>query len=52
MDETTCREFVLTRVDDHALTLEVAGHAALERLYAEAHRRRLVAATPPLDAVS
>ena len=47
----TCRRFVLMYVNDYTVRLGDEGHAALERLFAEAHRRGLLPAIPPLDSV-
>jgi predicted solute-binding protein len=38
-------------VNDLTLRLGDQGHAALERLFSEAHRRGLLESVPPLDAV-
>jgi 1,4-dihydroxy-6-naphthoate synthase len=51
IDKETCRRFVLMYVNDYTVTLGVEGHAALERLFTMAHRRGLIPAVPPLDAV-
>ena len=51
IDKETCRRFVLMYVNNYTLELGPDGRAALERLYAEAHRRGLLPAIPPLDAV-
>ena len=51
IDKETCRRFVLMYVNDYTLRLGDEGRAALERLYAEAHRRGLLPEIPPLDAV-
>ena len=51
IDRETCRRFVLMYVNDFTLRLGDEGHAALERLFTEAHRRGLLPAIPPLDAV-
>ena len=51
IDKETCRRFVLMYVNDYTLRLGDDGRAALERLFTEAHRRGLLPAVPPLDAV-
>jgi len=51
IDKETCRRFVLMYVNDYTLRLGDEGRAALERLFTEAHRRGLLPAIPPLDAV-
>ena len=51
IDRETCRRFVLMYVNDYTLRLGDDGRAALERLFTEAHRRGLLPAIPPLDAV-
>ncbi len=51
IDKETCRRFVLMYVNDYTLRLGDEGRAALERLFSEAHRRGLLPAIPPLDAV-
>ena len=51
IDKETCRRFVLMYVNDFTLRLGDDGRAALERLFTEAHRRGLLPAIPPLDAV-
>jgi 1,4-dihydroxy-6-naphthoate synthase len=51
IDKETCRRFVLMYVNDYTLRLGDEGRAALERLFTEAHRRQLIPAVPPLDAV-
>ena len=47
----TCRRFVLMYVNDYTVKLGDEGHAALQRLFSEAHRRGLLPAVPPLDSV-
>jgi 1,4-dihydroxy-6-naphthoate synthase len=49
IDRETCRRFVLMYVNDHTLALGDDGCLALERLFALAHRRGLIAAVPPID---
>jgi 1,4-dihydroxy-6-naphthoate synthase len=51
IDKETCRRFVLMYVNDYTVSLGAEGRAALERLFTEAHRRGLLPAVPPLDAV-
>jgi len=51
IDRETCRRFVLMYVNDYTVSLGVEGRAAVERLFAEAHRRGLVPAVPPIDPV-
>jgi 1,4-dihydroxy-6-naphthoate synthase len=51
IDKETCRRFVLMYVNDYTVRLGVEGMAALERLFSEAYRRKLIPAMPPLDAV-
>ena len=51
IDKETCRRFVLMYVNDYTVRLGAEGMAALERLFGEAHRRGLIEAIPPLDAV-
>jgi len=51
IDRETCRRFVLMYVNDYTVRLGDDGRAALERLFTEAHRRGLLPAIPPLDAV-
>ena len=51
IDRETCRRFVLMYVNDLTVRLGDEGHAALERLFSEAHRRGLLPAIPPLDSI-
>jgi 1,4-dihydroxy-6-naphthoate synthase len=51
IDRETCRRFVLMYVNDYTVSLGAEGRAAVERLFAEAHRRGLVAAVPPIDPI-
>jgi 1,4-dihydroxy-6-naphthoate synthase len=51
IDRETCTRFVLMYVNDYTVTLGAEGRAALERLFGEAHRRGLIPAVPPLDAI-
>lgn len=49
IDRETCRRFVLMYVNDYTVALGAEGRQALQRLYALAHARGLIAALPPLD---
>ena len=51
IDKETCRKFVLMYVNDYTVRLGDDGRAALARLFGDAHRRKLIPAMPPLDAV-
>jgi 1,4-dihydroxy-6-naphthoate synthase len=51
IDRETCRRFVLMYVNDYTVSLGAEGRAAVQRLFAEAHRRGLVAAVPPIDPI-
>jgi 1,4-dihydroxy-6-naphthoate synthase len=51
IDKETCRRFVLMYVNDYTVSLGAEGRAAITRLFAEAHRRRLIEAVPPFDPV-
>jgi 1,4-dihydroxy-6-naphthoate synthase len=51
IDRETCRRFVLMYVNDYTVRLGIEGHQALERLYALAHAKGLIAHVPPLDPV-
>jgi len=51
IDKETCKKFVLMYVNDYTVRLGQDGMAALARLFNEAHRRGLIPAVPPLDAV-
>lgn len=51
MDRATCRRFVGLYVHDAMIRLGDEGRAALIRLFAEAHRRGLIEAAPPLDPI-
>jgi 5,8-dihydroxy-2-naphthoate synthase len=51
IDRETCRRFVLMYVNDLTVRLGDGGHAALERLFTEAHRRGLLPEIPLLDAI-
>src|SRR5216117_2207498 len=47
IDKETCKRFVLMYVNDYTKRLGPDGKAALERLYALAHARKLIPAVPP-----
>ncbi len=51
IDKETCRRFVLMYVNDYTVSLGRDGRAALERLFGKAHRKGLIPAIPPLDAI-
>ncbi len=51
IDKETCRRFVLMYVNELTVSLGPEGRAALERLFGDAHRRGLIPAVPPLDAI-
>lgn len=51
IDRETCRRFVLMYVNDYTISLGIEGRQALERLYALAHAKGLIAHVPPLDPV-
>jgi len=51
IDKETARRFVLMYVNDYTVKLGDEGMAALTRLFTDAHRRKLIPAVPPLDAV-
>lgn len=51
MDRATCRRFVDMYVNDYTVALGEEGRAALARLYADAHRKGLLPAVPPIDPV-
>ncbi len=51
IDKETCRRFVLMYVNDHTLALGRDGRAAIERLFAMAHAKGLIAEVPPIDPV-
>jgi 5,8-dihydroxy-2-naphthoate synthase len=51
IDKETCRRFVLMYVNDFTLALGKDGRAAIERLFAMAHQKGLVAAVPPIDPI-
>lgn len=51
IDKETARRFVLMYVNDYTVTLGDEGMVALKRLFTDAHRKKLIPAVPPLDAV-
>jgi 5,8-dihydroxy-2-naphthoate synthase len=51
IDKETCRRFVLMYVNDYTVALGAEGRAALERLFAEARGRGLIATVPPIDPI-
>ncbi len=51
IDKETARRFVLMYVNDYTVKLGDEGMAALKRLFTDAHRKKLIPAVPPLDAV-
>jgi 1,4-dihydroxy-6-naphthoate synthase len=51
IDKETARRFVLMYVNDYTVKLGDEGMAALQRLFSDAHARKLIPAIPPLDAV-
>jgi 1,4-dihydroxy-6-naphthoate synthase len=51
IDKETCRKFVLMYVNDYTKRLGPDGKAALERLYALAHSKKLIPAIPPVDPI-
>ena len=51
IDKETATRFVLMYVNDYTVTLGDEGMAALTRLFTDAHRKKLIPAIPPLDAV-
>ena len=51
IDKETATRFVLMYVNDYTAKLGDQGMAALRRLFADAHARKLIPAIPPLDAV-
>ena len=51
IDKETCRRFVLMYVNDFTLSLGAEGRAAIDRLFAMAHARGLIAAVPPIDPI-
>jgi 1,4-dihydroxy-6-naphthoate synthase len=51
IDRETCERFVLMYVNDLTQALGAEGRAALEALFARAHRQGLIPAIPPVDPV-
>src|SRR5213596_1180177 len=51
IDRETCRRFVLMYVNEFTLALGTEGRAAVERLFAEAQRKGLIATVPPIDPI-
>jgi 1,4-dihydroxy-6-naphthoate synthase len=51
IDKETCRRFVLMYVNDFTLALGAEGRAAIDRLYAMAHRKGLIPAVPVVDPI-
>ena len=51
IDKETCRRFVLMYVNEFTLALGTEGRAAVERLFAEAQRKGLIATVPPIDPI-
>ena len=51
IDKETCRRFVLMYVNDYTLALGPDGRAAIERLFAMAHAKGLIAEIPPIDPI-
>src|SRR5205809_83139 len=51
IDKETCRKFVLMYVNDYTLALGPDGRAAIERLFAMAHAKGLIAEVPPIDPI-
>jgi len=51
IDKETATRFVLMYVNDYTVKLGDEGMAALKRLYTDAHRKKLIPAIPPLDAI-
>ncbi|HEV8640458.1 MAG TPA: MqnA/MqnD/SBP family protein [Methylomirabilota bacterium] len=51
IDKETARRFVLMYVNDYTVKLGDEGMAALKRLFTDAHRKKLIPAIPPLDAI-
>src|SRR3972149_1616534 len=49
--QETCRKFVLVYVNDYTTRLGSEGKAALERLYAIAHAKKLIREIPPVDPI-
>ena len=51
IDKETAKRFVLMYVNDYTVKLGDEGMAALKRLFTDAHRKKLIPAIPPLDAI-
>jgi 1,4-dihydroxy-6-naphthoate synthase len=51
IDKETATRFVLMYVNDYTVKLGDEGMAALKRLFTDAHKKKLIPAIPPLDAV-
>src|SRR5262249_53313575 len=51
IDKETCKRFVLMYVNDYTKRLGADGRAALERLYALAHSKKLIPTIPPVDPI-
>jgi 1,4-dihydroxy-6-naphthoate synthase len=51
IDKETATRFVLMYVNNYTVTLGDEGMAALKRLFTDAHKKGLIPAIPPLDAV-
>src|SRR6266705_3475476 len=51
IDKETCKKFVLMYVNDYTKRLGPEGKAALERLYAMAHSKKLIPTLPPVDPI-
>jgi 1,4-dihydroxy-6-naphthoate synthase len=51
IDKETCRKFVLMYVNHYTKRLGPDGKAALERLYAMAHAKKLIPTIPPVDPI-
>jgi 1,4-dihydroxy-6-naphthoate synthase len=51
IDKETATRFVLMYVNNYTVKLGDEGMAALKHLFTEAHRKKLIPAIPPLDAI-
>jgi 1,4-dihydroxy-6-naphthoate synthase len=51
IDKATATRFVLMYVNDYTVKLGDEGMAALKRLFTDAHKKKLIPAIPPLDAI-
>jgi 1,4-dihydroxy-6-naphthoate synthase len=51
IDKETATRFVLMYVNDYTVRLGDEGMAALKRLFTDAHKKKLIPAIPPLDAI-